>query len=156
MRELANGRMATSQSRMSDATTKIGRNGRVRLQRAFQRRTGSWPISSPWKGRSVESHTKEQRAKALESLNLQFEAAASALTSTLSSAAANLKDSAETYVHDHSAGRPKVKHRQVCTLNKLPRMWRPWRVRPKSFRCQSTALTIRVVRVHPAIQQSKA
>jgi methyl-accepting chemotaxis protein len=46
--------------------------------------------------RQSESHTKEQRAKALESLNLQFEAAASALTSTLSSAAANLKDSAET------------------------------------------------------------
>ena len=46
--------------------------------------------------RQSESHTKEQRARALESLNLQFEAAASALTSTLSSAAANLKDSAET------------------------------------------------------------
>ena len=38
---------------------------------------------------------KEQRAKALAELNLQFEAAASALTSTLSSAAANLKESAE-------------------------------------------------------------
>ena len=43
-----------------------------------------------------ESQCKEQRAKALSSLNLQFEAAASALTATLSSAAANLKDSAET------------------------------------------------------------
>ena len=46
--------------------------------------------------RQAESQSKEQRAKALESLNLQFEAAASALTATLSSAAANLKDSAET------------------------------------------------------------
>jgi len=46
--------------------------------------------------RQVESQSKEQRAKSLESLNLQFEAAASALTSTLSSAAANLKESAET------------------------------------------------------------
>jgi methyl-accepting chemotaxis protein len=46
--------------------------------------------------RQAESQSKEQRAKALELLNLQFEAAASALTSTLSSAAANLKDSAET------------------------------------------------------------
>jgi methyl-accepting chemotaxis protein len=44
----------------------------------------------------AESQSKEQRAKALELLNLQFEAAASALTSTLSSAAANLKESAET------------------------------------------------------------
>ena len=43
-----------------------------------------------------ESQSKEQRAKALKSLNLQFEAAASSLTATLSSAAANLKDSAET------------------------------------------------------------
>jgi methyl-accepting chemotaxis protein len=46
--------------------------------------------------RQAESQSKEQRAKALELLNLQFEAAASALTSTLSSAAANLKESAET------------------------------------------------------------
>jgi methyl-accepting chemotaxis protein len=46
--------------------------------------------------RQTESQSKEQRAKSLELLNLQFEAAASALTSTLSSAAANLKDSAET------------------------------------------------------------
>jgi methyl-accepting chemotaxis protein len=46
--------------------------------------------------RQADSQSKEQRAKALELLNLQFEAAASALTSTLSSAAANLKESAET------------------------------------------------------------
>ena len=43
-----------------------------------------------------EVQSKEQRARALEFLNVQFEAAASALTSTLSSAAANLKESAET------------------------------------------------------------
>src|ERR1700730_18503786 len=46
--------------------------------------------------RQTDSQSKEQRAKALEFLNSQFEAAASALTSTLSSAAANLKESAET------------------------------------------------------------
>jgi methyl-accepting chemotaxis protein len=44
----------------------------------------------------VESQAKEQRAVALETNNSQFEAAASALTSALSSAAANLKESAET------------------------------------------------------------
>jgi methyl-accepting chemotaxis protein len=46
--------------------------------------------------RAVESRAKEQRAKTLKALNLDFEAAASALTSTLSSAAANLRESAET------------------------------------------------------------
>lgn len=44
----------------------------------------------------VERQAKEQRATAIETINSQFEAAASALTSTLSSAAANLKESAET------------------------------------------------------------
>jgi methyl-accepting chemotaxis protein len=44
----------------------------------------------------AEAQCKEQRAEALELLNMQFEAAASALTSTLSSAAANLRESAET------------------------------------------------------------
>jgi methyl-accepting chemotaxis protein len=46
--------------------------------------------------RAAESRVKEERAKNLETLNSRFEAAASALTSTLSSAAANLKESAET------------------------------------------------------------
>jgi len=46
--------------------------------------------------REAESRAKEQRAKTLEALNSHFEAAASALTSTLSSAAADLKESAET------------------------------------------------------------
>jgi methyl-accepting chemotaxis protein len=45
--------------------------------------------------RQVDGQAKEQRAKSLEALNMRFEAAASALTSTLSSAAANLKESAE-------------------------------------------------------------
>ena len=53
--------------------------------------------------RQAESQSKEQRAKALELLNLQFEAAASALTSALSSAAANLKERApeRPYSDDH-------------------------------------------------------
>jgi methyl-accepting chemotaxis protein len=46
--------------------------------------------------RKVERQVKEQRAAAIETINAQFESAASALTSTLSSAAANLKESAET------------------------------------------------------------
>jgi methyl-accepting chemotaxis protein len=46
--------------------------------------------------RDAESRAKEQRAKTLEALNLHFEAAASALTSSLSCAAANLRESAET------------------------------------------------------------
>jgi methyl-accepting chemotaxis protein len=45
--------------------------------------------------REAEGRTKEQRTKTLGTLNLDFEATASALTSTLSSAAANLKESAE-------------------------------------------------------------
>jgi methyl-accepting chemotaxis protein/CHASE3 domain sensor protein len=49
---------------------------------------------------TVESETerlnKEQRAKGLEELNRRFEGTASALTATLASAAAGLKDSAET------------------------------------------------------------
>ncbi len=44
----------------------------------------------------VETQAKEGRSRAIEALNSQFEAAASALTSTLSFAAANLKESAET------------------------------------------------------------
>ena len=44
----------------------------------------------------AESQAKEQRTKAIEELNSRFEGVASALTSTLSSAAANLKESAET------------------------------------------------------------
>jgi methyl-accepting chemotaxis protein len=43
-----------------------------------------------------ETRAKEERSKVIEALNSHFEAAASTLTSTLSSAAANLKDSAET------------------------------------------------------------
>jgi methyl-accepting chemotaxis protein len=46
--------------------------------------------------RDAESRTKERRAKTLEALNLHFGAAARTLTSTLSSAAANLRESAET------------------------------------------------------------
>jgi methyl-accepting chemotaxis protein len=45
--------------------------------------------------REDEGRAKEQRAEALKVLNLHFEATSSALTSTLSSAAANLKESAE-------------------------------------------------------------
>ena len=45
--------------------------------------------------RQSDGQAKERRVKALELLNLQFEAAASNLTSTLSSAAANLKENAE-------------------------------------------------------------
>jgi methyl-accepting chemotaxis protein len=46
--------------------------------------------------REAESQAKEERTKVLEELNSQFEVAASALTSALSSAATNLKESAET------------------------------------------------------------
>ena len=45
--------------------------------------------------KQADGQAKEQRVKALEVLNLHFETAASNLTSTLSSAAANLKESAE-------------------------------------------------------------
>ena len=46
--------------------------------------------------REAENRAKDTRTKALEMLNSGFEATASALTSTLSSAAANLKKNAET------------------------------------------------------------
>jgi methyl-accepting chemotaxis protein len=46
--------------------------------------------------KQAEGRAKEERAKALQTINMHFEAATSALTSTLSSAAANLKESAES------------------------------------------------------------
>lgn len=46
--------------------------------------------------KEVESRAKADRTKTLEALNERFEAAASALTTTLSSAASNLRESAET------------------------------------------------------------
>jgi methyl-accepting chemotaxis protein len=46
--------------------------------------------------KAAENRTKDERARALEELNARFEATASALTSTLSSAAADLQESAKT------------------------------------------------------------
>src|SRR5580704_3312721 len=46
--------------------------------------------------KEAENRAKDDRAKALAALNTQFEATASALTSTLSSAAADLQESAKT------------------------------------------------------------
>jgi methyl-accepting chemotaxis protein len=46
--------------------------------------------------KEAENRAKDERAKALVALNTQFEATASALTSTLSSAAADLQESAKT------------------------------------------------------------
>jgi methyl-accepting chemotaxis protein len=46
--------------------------------------------------READARVKEERAKALETLNLRFDAATSALASALSSAAAKLKGSAES------------------------------------------------------------
>jgi methyl-accepting chemotaxis protein len=46
--------------------------------------------------KEVENRAKDERAKALIALNTRFEATASALTSTLSSAAADLQESAKT------------------------------------------------------------
>jgi methyl-accepting chemotaxis protein len=46
--------------------------------------------------READARVKEERAKALETVNLRFDAATSALASALSSAAAKLKDSAES------------------------------------------------------------
>ncbi|HML07556.1 MAG TPA: HAMP domain-containing methyl-accepting chemotaxis protein [Xanthobacteraceae bacterium] len=56
-----------------------------------------------------ERRNKEQRAKSLEGLNWRFEATASALTSTLASAAAGLKQSAEAmFATTEQAGQRSV------------------------------------------------
>jgi methyl-accepting chemotaxis protein len=68
---------------------------------------------------AVEKHAdgraKEQRTKALQALNLHFEAAASTLTSTLSSAAANLKVSAEAmFATSEQAGQKSITVRSAA------------------------------------------
>jgi methyl-accepting chemotaxis protein len=91
MRELADGRtdIAIPHVRRHD---EIGAMA-VAVQAFKENRVLADKLASE---KHAEVHSKEQRARALELLNMQFEAAASALTSTLSSAAANLKESAET------------------------------------------------------------
>jgi methyl-accepting chemotaxis protein len=91
MRELANGRtnIAIPHVRRHD---EIGAMA-VAVQSFKENRVLADKLASE---KQAEVHSKEQRARTLEQLNMQFEAAASALTSTLSSAAANLKESAET------------------------------------------------------------
>ena len=91
MRELADGRtnIAIPHVRRHD---EIGAMA-VAVQSFKENRVLADKLASE---KQAEVHSKEQRARTLEQLNMQFEAAASALTSTLSSAAANLKESAET------------------------------------------------------------
>jgi methyl-accepting chemotaxis protein len=65
--------------------------------------------------RDAEGRARGQRAKALEANNLHFEAAASALTSTLSSAAANLKQTAETmFTTTEQAGQKSITVRSAA------------------------------------------
>jgi len=91
MRELANGRTHI-------AIPHVGRRDEIgAMARAVQVFKENMILADRLAAeRDVESRARERRAKTLEALNSHFEAAASALTATLSSAAANLRESAET------------------------------------------------------------
>ena len=91
MRELANGRTHI-------AIPHVGRRDEIgAMARAVQIFKENMILADRLAAdRDAESRARERRAKTLEALNSHFEAAATALTATLSSAAANLRESAET------------------------------------------------------------
>ena len=83
--------------------------------------------------KAAENRAKDERARALEELNARFEATASALTSTLSSAAADLQESAKTMFASSEAERPKISRCLVCRSTGFNRTFSWWRPRLKSF-----------------------